>query len=253
MSRSCVLFDLFNTLIVPGPATPEQGSSAGAESGAGLLVDLFGEIGAAISDEEASTLERTVRHYAPAPADGDATRFERRLTAYLSDRHDLRVAPHNLRRIANAVCASWGDSMIVDTGVEATLAELSERFALGIVSNFDQYPYLRGLLERTGLSSRVDAVVISGEEGVEKPDPEIVYRACARVDCSPQAAAFVGDSVADYGAAAAAGTRFFWIRRAGDYTSDTEHFRSSDAELTERARQGEIVLLTSISGLLDYL
>jgi HAD superfamily hydrolase (TIGR01549 family) len=63
--------------------------------------------------------------------------------------------------------------------------------AVAIVSNWDHH--LRPLLERLGVTAWVDAIVISSEEQLDKPDPRIFLRACARLGVEPHAAVHVGN------------------------------------------------------------
>jgi putative hydrolase of the HAD superfamily len=67
-----------------------------------------------------------------------------------------------------------------------------EGYRLGIVSNFEAW--LGVLLERLGVLPLVDVVVVSGVEGIEKPDPEIFRRALARLGVAPERAVYVGDN-----------------------------------------------------------
>ncbi len=52
----------------------------------------------------------------------------------------------------------------------------------------------RRKLEVTGLASEFDAVAISEEIGVSKPEPEAFYTAAAMIGCEPERVAMVGDS-----------------------------------------------------------
>ena len=52
---------------------------------------------------------------------------------------------------------------------------------------------IRSLLTRLGLAERIDAVVDSGEEGVEKPNRRIFEVALARVEAKAEEAAYIGD------------------------------------------------------------
>jgi putative hydrolase of the HAD superfamily len=72
-----------------------------------------------------------------------------------------------------------------------------------VVSNFDVR--LRTLVGELGIDRWIDAVVISAEEGVEKPDPELLRRAAARVGVAPVRLLHVGDEDDDVAAARAAG------------------------------------------------
>lgn len=65
-------------------------------------------------------------------------------------------------------------------------------YTLGIVSNFEAW--LLTLLERLGIMSLMSVVVVSGVEGIEKPDPKIFRLALERIDVKPERAVYVGDN-----------------------------------------------------------
>lgn len=60
-----------------------------------------------------------------------------------------------------------------------------------LISNWDDR--LRATLEGLNLASAFDALLISGEEGVEKPDSEIFLRAADRLGIPPERSLMVGD------------------------------------------------------------
>lgn len=63
---------------------------------------------------------------------------------------------------------------------------------LGVVSNFEGW--LERLLERLGVRSYFDVRVISGVEGLEKPDPRIFELAMERAGVEPAYSVYVGDN-----------------------------------------------------------
>jgi putative hydrolase of the HAD superfamily len=67
-----------------------------------------------------------------------------------------------------------------------------EGLVLGVVSNFEAW--LEELLEALGVRSAFAVRVISGVEGVEKPDPRIFELAMARAGVDPAASVYVGDN-----------------------------------------------------------
>jgi len=73
----------------------------------------------------------------------------------------------------------------------------------------------RGKIARCGLAEHVDAIVVSGEEGVAKPDPRIVEIALERLgaaDVDRRDVWMVGDAAhADVAVGRAAGTRTAWV------------------------------------------
>lgn len=75
---------------------------------------------------------------------------------------------------------------------------------LGVVSNFEEW--LERLLDQLGVIGYFDVRVISGVEGLEKPDPRIFELAMERAEVSPERSAYVGDNPEfDIDPAAAAG------------------------------------------------
>jgi putative hydrolase of the HAD superfamily len=99
--------------------------------------------------------------------------------------------------------------------VPGVLARLRARGArLAVVSNWDVS--LHDVLERTQLRPLVDAVVISAELGVAKPDPAIFNAALERLGAVAGDALHVGDSIeADVEGARAAGIEAVLVARDG--------------------------------------
>ena len=62
----------------------------------------------------------------------------------------------------------------------------------------------------------MNAILVSGELGVGKPDPRIFDRALAMLDVPPRQAVHVGDSLeADVAGARASGIGAVWVNRSG--------------------------------------
>ena len=64
---------------------------------------------------------------------------------------------------------------------------------LGLISNFEEW--LEGMLVELEVGHLFDVSVISGIEGIEKPDPEIYRVALRRAEVQPDKALHVGDSM----------------------------------------------------------
>ncbi len=91
---------------------------------------------------------------------------------------------------------------------------------IGIVSNFEMW--LEDLLERLGVRDRFAVRVISGIEGLEKPDPAIYRLALDRAGVAAADAAFVGDNPEfDVDPAAAIGMTPVLIDRRGRHPTFT--------------------------------
>jgi len=107
-------------------------------------------------------------------------------------------------------------------GAREAIALLRERGPVVIITNGPAELQARKV-EAARLAAHVDGVIISGVEGVEKPDPAIFLLACQRADIPPERATHIGDSLTtDMAGARAAGFRTVWFRRewAAEVTPD---------------------------------
>lgn len=97
------------------------------------------------------------------------------------------------------------------------LRRLAPRFRLGVVSNFDYAPTARFILERDGVASLLEVIVISDEVGWRKPKAVIFEVAFRRLGIGPRDALFVGDRAdIDVLGAKAAGMDVAWLNRGGE-------------------------------------
>ena len=98
--------------------------------------------------------------------------------------------------------------------VAQTLGFLRNRgLRLAVVSNFDRR--LRTVLEHLGLTEHFERVILSSEEGSDKPDPRIFQRALEQMNSHPAETLHVGDEPAKDGGAEATGMRVFHLERPG--------------------------------------
>jgi len=98
-------------------------------------------------------------------------------------------------------------------GARALLAAIKAHAQIGIVSNNIRAEQL-AKLTLCGFEPYVDALVVSGETGISKPDPRIFHIALDRLGVRPDDAVMVGDSwTADVDGAHAAGIRAIWFNR----------------------------------------
>jgi len=90
-----------------------------------------------------------------------------------------------------------------DSDLLAFIRALRPRFKTGILSN--AWPDARENVKAHINGAAFDVIVFSGEEGIEKPDPEIYRRALARLNAAPAEAVFVDDMPVNVEAARALG------------------------------------------------
>ncbi|MEU9395403.1 HAD-IA family hydrolase [Streptomyces sp. NPDC048324] len=100
------------------------------------------------------------------------------------------------------------DAWIPYPDTEPTLRALRARnVRVAVVSDFAWD--LRTHLSHHGMSHLIDSCVISCEQGREKPDPHLFFKACADLGTEPRATLMVGDNPVRDGGATACGLRTY--------------------------------------------
>jgi putative hydrolase of the HAD superfamily len=124
--------------------------------------------------------------------------------------HGCRLSDDDVRLFIEQSYAAWEPSLALASTTHALLETLrSWDLRLALVSNTAQPGWLlRPVLQRQGLTERLDAIVLSSEVGKRKPHRAIFERALGELGVAPERAVFVGDKLyEDVGGAAAAGMR----------------------------------------------
>jgi HAD superfamily hydrolase (TIGR01509 family) len=99
----------------------------------------------------------------------------------------------------------------------ALLEWLRPKYQLGLISNFDHGPTARRILDRTGMTSFFDLILISDELGQRKPQAAIFEMACQALRIRPHEAIFIGDSPGiDVAGAKGVGMAVIWLNRRGE-------------------------------------
>jgi putative hydrolase of the HAD superfamily len=165
----------------------------------------------ALERAHAALLEELHADVMVGRVDVDAARFERFRRLFLSA--GVAAGDDLVRETAREYRRAYVASRRAIDGAAALLARARSRAAVIVVSN-NVRDEQEGKLRHCGLDRYVDALVVSGEEGISKPDPEIFRRALARVPCEAGEAVMLGDSwAADVAGARAAGIRAVWFNR----------------------------------------
>ncbi len=102
------------------------------------------------------------------------------------------------------------------TETPAVLEEVRRRgYRIGIITNGN--PLLQNRkLDVTGLRLDTDVAMISGDEGIHKPHPELFRRAAARLCVAPESCVYVGDHpVNDIQGATSAGMKAIFLNTRG--------------------------------------
>lgn len=191
MPTRAVLFDFAGTL-----AMPEERDAWLAAAGVSVDGDLAARLEAVGRPGPTPAVVPAALAEVYAARDDDPVSHRAAYTGLFS----TLVDPATAERLYGRTLIPGGWRLYTDA--LATLRALRERgIATAVVSNvgFDLRPVLDGL----GLSSLLDAVVLSYEVGAIKPDPAIFRAALdALGGVAPQDALMVGDHPADGGAVA---------------------------------------------------
>jgi putative hydrolase of the HAD superfamily len=188
MAVRAVLFDAGETLVHPAPSFPE------------LFAAVLSRAGHARAPEEVVDASRAVFHrFSEAARDNELwttspERSERFWTSVYERMLEELGLPGDvsLRDTLYATFTDPANYALFDDVDEAIGALEAAGLALGIVSNFEAW--LEDLLGTLGVRDRFPVRVISGLEGVEKPDAAIFERALARIGADATEVVYVGDN-----------------------------------------------------------
>jgi 2-haloalkanoic acid dehalogenase type II len=251
MSVRGVFFDLYGTLLAYGDMRAAWDAWLDAFHASLARCGL-------VQSREAFALRchRFFERPEPPALGNGLTAFERRIQA-LCDELGLAVEAQVLPNIAATSAAAWQRHVTPDPESRPVLQALRRRYRLALISNFDHPPHVHRVLKECGLGDAFDAIIVSAEVGVKKPDPEIFRMALARTGVEPGSAVHVGDTDEDVRGAVRAGIRPILIRRDGKHAPDQPFdFHAEDAERrapTPRATHGIPVVarLSDVPALLE--
>lgn len=187
-----VLIDLYDTLVwTDWPVLRERIEERAALSGRALL-DGF----------ERTRVARSIGTY--GSLEGDLAEVLKEAGLERDDALVRDLAETITTFLQNGVHL-WDDSL-------PTLRQLRARdIRTAVVSNCDHGT--RPVVERLGLYEETDAVVLSFEAGVAKPDPGIYRRALEAIAAAPEEAVFIDDQLTYCEGAESAGIRPYLIVR----------------------------------------
>jgi putative hydrolase of the HAD superfamily len=144
----------------------------------------------------------------------------------------VEVSADELDRFLEAEHAAWQPARMLASTTHALLETLRDRgLKVGLVSNALDPPHLLHRdLEQMGVAERLDVAVFSSEVGWRKPHPAIFERALGALGVEPGATLFVGDSLEnDIAGAAALGMHTclaLWFRADEDEKAPEPEFRA---------------------------
>lgn len=129
----------------------------------------------------------------------------------LQSEFDLTIPLDDL--LQDYASRAWQNPTLFPQSMEI-LSELRRRgYMLGIITN-GSIQMQRGKLIASGLAACVDVALISAEERVRKPEPEIFQRAADRLGMHPNECVFIGDNPErDVIGAKRVGMTAVWVKR----------------------------------------
>jgi FMN phosphatase YigB (HAD superfamily) len=135
-----------------------------------------------------------------------------------------RVHMAGVRRVTSAP-VSWAGAV----------RRIAPHFRLALCSNFDDSETGREILNDTGIAHLFEAVLISADIGVRKPNPKIYERILEMLALAPGEILFVGDGpYYDVAGPNRAGMGTVWVReKKGEFPADVPAPDFTIANLTE--------------------
>jgi putative hydrolase of the HAD superfamily len=224
-----VFFDAGETLLHPHPSFPELFSEVCRRNGVDVAAEEVSRAQERLAPHLVD-LDESIRVDAPS-LDPEASR---RFWSYLYRRllqevgaPDERLVDELYRTFSHISSYKLFDDVLP---VLDRLGAIGYR--MGLISNFERW--LEEMLVELEVGHRFEVAVISGIEGVEKPDPGIYRSALERAGVDPARAAHVGDSPElDIAPALAVGMTGVLVDRVGRYPDASGPRVRSLAELPE--------------------
>jgi putative hydrolase of the HAD superfamily len=185
-----VIFDLFDTLLLLGndevyyqPSLRSLHSYLIA-NGVNVSFERFSSVYFEVRDELYSEARKTL----------EEPHFDRRISETLQRLgYDLESSDPIVTGATAAFADEFMRYVTLDGQAVDVLKKLRENYKLGLISNFAIPECVWKLLDRFGLKTFFDVVIISGEVNKRKPSPEIFRMALRRLGVKPSRTAFVGD------------------------------------------------------------
>jgi len=128
------------------------------------------------------------------------TIFENRIYG-LSLEVGLKLEDDEVRLAANNGINTWQKYITLDPNTIPILKILKKDKILALITNFDHPHHVHSLLTKLKLKDFFDSIVISGEVGVKKPNPQIFSFALKQTKLQPTEVCYVGDTIEDVEAA----------------------------------------------------
>lgn len=234
-----VFFDLYGTLLIYGDM------SAAWSDWLSAFYECLKEYGLQMSKESFSShCDGFFGKSEPSSQNESMTIFERRIQALCEDL-DLDIRTIEIQKTATTVAKAWQRHIFLDPETIPILKALKPEKVLAIVSNFDHPPHIHSLLLELGLAKFFDAIIISGEVGVKKPNSKIFSLALEQTGLRENEVIYVGDTLEDVQGSRTAGFYSILIQR----NRSNENRMNLDFKLNQQSPEYDSESLTIIDGM----
>lgn len=213
MTIEIVFFDAGETLLRPYPSFPELFARTCRDAGHDLDADDVERVQSEVAPHLLELVEESGVEKPSLSAEGS-----RRFWVFLYRRFltELGIHTDSLAERLYDVFSSSASYKLFDDVVPALTSLEDAGYRLGLISNFEGW--LEKMLVELEIGHRFDTAVISGLEGVEKPDPEIYRIALEKAGVDGGRAVHVGDSpTTDVAPASEVGITAVLLDRHGRY------------------------------------
>ena len=222
-----VFLDAGETILHPHPSFPELFASVTERYGRPLEVEAIREVQERLAPHLVDLADETGVEDPSLSAEGSWVFWSylyRRLLA------ELGVEDENLVKELYGAFSSSASYALFDDALPAMRMLQEAGYRLGLISNFEEW--LEEMLVELEVGHLFDVSIISGLEGIEKPDPRIYELALERAGVAADNAVHVGDSPAmDMEPAASVGIRGVLLDRKDRYPDRSEARIASLKEL----------------------
>ncbi len=209
-----VFFDAGGTILDPHPSFAELFALTSAEHGFEIEAEKVSEVQERIAPHLVELLDEAGLEHGPTLSMEASRRFW--TFTYSRFLTELGIADADMPDRLYETFSSSSSYRLYDD-VRPTFDALEDAgYRVGLISNFDSW--LQKMLVEMEIGHVFDTAVISGIEGIEKPDPAIYRLAVERAGVHPSRAVHIGDSpTMDMEPARAAGLTPVLLDRAGRY------------------------------------
>lgn len=208
-----VFLDAGETILHPHPSFPELFATVCTRSGHRVSVDEVGALQQRLAPHLVDLGDGAGVELPSLSAEGSRrfwTHLYRRLLG------ELGIEDEELVAQLYATFSDVASYRLFEDALPAMRALGEAGYRIGLISNFEEW--LEEMLVELEVGELFEVRIISGLEGIEKPDPAIYRLAARRAGVDPSEAVHVGDSPAlDIEPAAAIGMTPVLIDRLGRY------------------------------------